>query len=78
MSARNRRESKGEKEEEEKEEKERRVVRGREEKGESYEEKGTRENKWICDEVTFSYPRLKSWRWCAIFPLLFGAVAHNL
>ena len=40
--------------------------------------KGTRENEWICDEVTFSYPRLKSWRWCAVFPLLFGAVAHNL
>ena len=73
-------ESKGEKEEEEKEERERRVVE--EEEGERRKEramnrKGTRENEWICDEVTFSYPGLKLWRWCAVFPLLFGAVAHN-
>ena len=56
MSAGNRRESKGEKEEEKKEERERKVVEeeeGERRKDRAMNRKGTRENKWICDEVTF-------------------------
>ena len=43
--------------------------------GEGFKGKGRMHDcvlKWL------SYPGLKSWWWCAIFPLLFGAVANNL
>ena len=83
VSVRNRRESKGKKRKRRNRKGGKEMEGGEEEEGERRKEramkrKGTRENELICDEVTFSYPGLKSWRWRAIFPLLFGAVAHNL